>query len=320
MPDGRRPGTAWTRGLFLAVLALGVAVLLLGGHRRLPDAGGLASLAGTFLPWLGLVLVAVLLGAALRRSATAALAAVAAAGVWIWVCGPLQAEPLAPRGGQGLVVVQHNVADTNTDPDRTAQVLLASQPDVVTLVEVTPALAGAFTAAFGDDLPHHAVQGTVGVWSRHPLTGAEPVDLRPTSVDASWDRGLRVTVDLEKGPDPRVYAVHLPSVRFGSAGLESELRDESVGRLAAVLADDDARALVVAGDLNATVDDRALEPVLAHVAAAPATLGFTFPASAPAVRIDHVLARGAVVTGVDVLVRTASDHLPVAATVALPER
>jgi vancomycin resistance protein VanJ len=316
--DDRRARSAWRRGWLLALLA-GAVALVLVAHAWLPDAGGLGSLVETFLPWWGLAVPVVLVGAAVRRAATAAVAAVLPAAAWAWVFAP-QLLAAAPPIDGGFVVVHHNVMDTNTDADGTAAVLLEEHPDVVTLVEVTPELVAEFTAAFGDELPHRAVQGTVGVWSRHPLTDAEAVDLRPSGADATWDRGLRVTVDHGATDGLRLYAVHLPSVRPGPAGLDTAARDESIRRLGDVLATDDAPALVVGGDLNAVLDDCALAPVTAEVTAPRNGFGFTFPAAAPVVRIDHVLARGATVTATGTLGRTGSDHLPVVAEVALPPR
>ncbi len=297
------------------VLAL-VLALLLALHDHLPAAGGLRSLVATVLPWFGLALAALGLLAVLRRTVLGGVAVLFATGAWLWVCLPFLTP--ASSGEGDLVVVLHNVADTNTDPTWTARVLLAPEPDVVTLVEVTPELAEAFASSFAEALPHFALQGTVGVWSRHPITRAEPVDLRPPGTDASWDRGLRVVVDAPGAPGLAVYAVHLPSVRLGPQGLTSGPRDHSLRRLGEVLAADGAPIVVVGGDFNTVLADRAFDPVLAHVATPPGSLGFTFPARLPGVRIDHVLVRGAEITGISTLGRTASDHLPVVADVALP--
>ncbi|MCK9793038.1 endonuclease/exonuclease/phosphatase family protein [Isoptericola sp. 4D.3] len=315
-----RPRKGGRRGRVLVALAAVTALLLLG-HRWVPDAGGLGSLVETFLPWLGLVVPLLVAGAVLRRSAVVAVAAVVVVAVWVAVCVPLPvpgAPPAGPHDGDRLVVVQHNVSDTNADPDGTAAVLLAADPDVVALVEVTPPLVAAFGDALGEALPYRSSQGTVAVWSRHPLTEAEPVDLRPPGVAASWDRGLRVTVDTPGPGGARLYAVHLPSVRLGTAGLGTTARDESIARLGAELSADAAPVLLVAGDLNTALEDRALAPVTAEVTGRRQVFGFTFPAAAPVVRIDHVLARGASVVSVAPLGRTASDHLPVVAEVALP--
>lgn len=290
--------------------------LLLVAHGALPDAGGLGSLVETFLPWSFLVLLVVGVLAIRRRAAGAGLAVLFATGIWLWVCWPFSAATPAPR--PNLVVVHHNVDGSNSDPAGTAAVLLGPEPDVVTLVEVTPRLDEAFTDAFAESLPYRAVEGTVGVWSRFPLVGAEPVDLRPPDVDAPGGRGVRVVVDTPDGSDARVYAVHAPSVRLGVQGFGSGPRDASLGRLADVLAEDTSTAIVVGGDLGTTLADRALDPVLDQVATPRGSWGFTFPAALPLVRIDHVLARGAEVTRVNPLGRTGSDHRPVLAEVALP--
>ncbi|WP_402370985.1 endonuclease/exonuclease/phosphatase family protein [Isoptericola rhizosphaerae] len=301
-------------GTVLAVVAASTGLLLVA-HGALPDVGGLGSLVETFLPWSCLVLLVLGVLAARRRATGAGLSVLFATGIWLWVCWPFSSATPAPR--PNLVVVHHNVADTNAEPGATAAVLLEPEPDVVTLVEVTPQLDEAFTGAFAEDLPYRAVEGTVGVWSRFPLVGGEPVDIRPPDVDASWERGLRVVVDTPDGSDVRVYAVHAPSVRLGLQGFGSGPRDASLRMLAEVLAEDSSSAIVVGGDLNTTLADRALDPVLDQVAT-PAGWGFTFPAALPVVRIDHVLARGAEITRVATLGRTGSDHRPVVAEVALP--
>lgn len=151
---------------------------------------------------------------------------------------------------------------------------------------------------------------------RYPLTDVEGLDLRPAGAGATWERGLRVVVDRPVGVDPRVYAVHAPSVRLAPReGFTSAARDETLRLLGDVLAADPAPVLVVGGDLNATLLDRGLGPVLAEVVTPAGAFGGTFPAAVPLVRIDHVLARGAEVTGLAVLARTGSDHRPVVAEV-----
>ncbi|MCK0118733.1 endonuclease/exonuclease/phosphatase family protein [Isoptericola sp. S6320L] len=308
-------GPAGRSGTVLAAVALATGLLMIL-HGALPDVGGLGSLVETFLPWCCLVLLVLGVLAVRRRAGGAGLAVLFASGIWLWVCWPFSAATPAPR--PNLVVVHHNVADTNTDVAGTVAVLLEPEPDVVTLVEVTPQLDEELTEALAAALPYRAVQGTVGVWSRFPLVGAEPVDLRPPDADVSWDRGLRVVVDTVEGADVRVYAVHSPSVRLGAQGFGSDARDASLRRLADVLAEDTSTAIVVGGDLNTTLADRALDPVLEQVATPRGSFGFTFPSTLPVVRIDHVLARGAEVTRVATLGRTGSDHRPVLAEVALP--
>jgi vancomycin resistance protein VanJ len=308
--EDRRP-----RGLLAAAVAVGTGVLIIL-HGSLPDVYGLGSLVETFLPWSAVLVLVLGVVAAVRRSWTAAVAVAFAAGAWLWVCWPLVAP--APTGGGDLVVVQHNVADDNPDPAGTAQVLLAAEPDVVTLVEVTPALDAALSAELADDLPYREVRGTVGIWSRYPLARVESVDFRPTGVVAQWQRGMRAVVERPDGVDPVVYAVHAPSVRIvPMGGFTSNTRDRALELLGAILAADPSPVVVVGGDLNTTLLDRALEPVLDEVTTPAGTFGGTFPAALPVVRIDHVLARGAEVTGIAALGRSGSDHLPVVADVVL---
>jgi vancomycin resistance protein VanJ len=105
--------------------------------------------------------------------------------------------------------------------------------------------------------------------------------------------------------------VHLPSVRLGPTGLTSAARDESAALLAARIADDPADRLLVVGDLNGTVQDRGLGPLISRLDVPDAGFAFSWPASLPVARIDQVLGRGVEVREVSALDATGSDHLPV---------
>lgn len=307
--------TAWQRGRLLAFGSVVVAVLLVG-HEFVPNRwGNLGSLVQTFLPWLGLAVPLGILAALLRRSALAILAVLLPLAAWIWVFLP-QLRPTDPTPGD-LTVVQHNVSDTNTDVAGTAAVLLAAEPDVVTLTEVSEETAEQYTQEFGDALPHHETQGTVGVWSRFPLDGATAVDIRPEGVDATWDRCVRVVIQRE-GAAVALFVAHLPSVRFGSGGFETELRDASALRLAEAVGAESTETVVVAGDLNAVLADGAVAPLTNLVTAPTTGFEFTYPETFPVAQIDHVLARGATVTETRALDGTGSDHLPLVAYVDTP--
>ncbi|WP_454859168.1 endonuclease/exonuclease/phosphatase family protein [Promicromonospora soli] len=307
--------TAWQRGRLLALGSVLVAVLLFA-HEFVPNRwGNLGSLVQSFLPWLGLAVPLGILAALLRRSALAVLAVLLPLAAWIWVFVP-QLRPVDPAPGD-LTVVQHNVSDTNTDIAGTAEVLLAAEPDIVTLTEVSEATAEQYTQAFGEALPHHETQGTVGVWSRYPLKGAKAVDIRPEGIDASWDRCLRVVIQRE-GAAVTLFAAHLPSVRFGSGGFETELRNASALKLADAVNAEKNESVIVAGDLNAVLADDAIAPLTNLVTAPTTGFEFTYPDAFPVVQIDHVLARGAMVTEVRALPSTPSDHLPLIAKIATP--
>lgn len=307
--------TAWQRGRLLALGSV-VAAVLLVGHEYVPNRwGNLGSLVQSFLPWLGLAVPLGILAAVLRRSALAILAVLLPLAAWIWVFLP-QLRPVDPAPGD-LTVVQHNVSDTNTDVAATAEVLLAAEPDVVTLTELSEATAEQYTQAFGDALLHHETQGTVGIWSRYPLKGATPVDIRPDGIDASWDRCLRVVIQRD-GAAAALYVAHLPSVRVGRGGYETELRNASALQLADAIDAEKNETVIVAGDLNAVLADDAIAPLTNLVTAPTTGFEFTFPAAFPVAQIDHVLARGATVTEVRALPKTPSDHVPITAQIDTP--
>ncbi|MEU9997537.1 endonuclease/exonuclease/phosphatase family protein [Streptomyces sp. NPDC050848] len=308
-------GTRNKRGLLTAVV-VGVAGVLLLVHRWVPGLpGNLMSLVETFLPWLGLAVPVGLVVAAVRRSLLAALVCLVVGAVWVGVFrGPL-GSPDGPEK-YDLTVVQHNVSDENTSPSRVARILLGPDPDVIALQELTPESLPAYRIVLDPTHPFRATVGTVGLWSKHPLTDIARVDLKPAAVGAGWDRGLRAVVRSPHG-DVTTYVAHLPSVRVrASQGYATGWRDESAARLGRALAADRSAAVLVLGDLNGTVDDRGLAPVLSEVRGNRDDFAFSWPTSLPLARIDHVLARGAAEVGATwTLSDTGSDHLPVAARV-----
>jgi len=182
--------------------------------------------------------------------------------------------------------------------------------------ELTPAARSAYEDVLGGSLPHRAVHGTVALWSAHPLSDVRAVDIRPANFPDSWQRGLRATVAVPEG-EVAVYVAHLPSIRLGATGLASAARDESAALLGDRIAADPTERLLVAGDLNGTVQDRGLGPLTSQLSAPDSGFAFSWPASLPVARIDHVLGKGAEVTEVSTLDSTGSDHLPVVARVRL---
>ncbi|MCY0941142.1 endonuclease/exonuclease/phosphatase family protein [Streptomyces antarcticus] len=309
-----RGGWSWTRGRALAASALLTAGLL-GFHSAVPNAAGRpGSLMEAFLPWLGLAVV-VLAGLALwRRSAAAAVAVALPAAVWAYLFGGLLLP--AERAETDIVTVQHNVSDENPDPAGTARALVAAEPGLIALEELTPAALPAYASVLAADYPHHAVEGTVGLWSKYPLTDVRRLAIRPRGIGEDWNRGLRSSVRTPHG-EIAVYVAHLPSVRLGVRGFGSVLRDESAGLLGAAIAAERLDTVILLGDLNGTVDDRGLAPLTSRLDVPRRGLAFSWPAAFPVARIDQVLARSATVRDIRTLPATGSDHLPVAARVRL---
>ncbi|WP_240803662.1 endonuclease/exonuclease/phosphatase family protein [Streptomyces sp. A0592] len=304
--------TGGARGRVLTPLALLTAAVLMF-HSAVPNTvGRLGSLVEAFLPWLGLVVALLLTAALVRRSAVAVVALLLPALAWLGQFGGLLLP--AEHGAHHLTVVQHNVSDENPDPAGTASALAAAAPELVALEEVTPSALPAYAAALESRYPHHAVEGTVGLWSKYPLTGVRRVDIKPAGIGEGWSRGMRAGVSTPEG-EVAVYVAHLPSVRIGPSGFASQLRDESARLLGAAVAAEPVDRVVLLGDLNGTVDDRGLAPLTSRMAAPRRGFALSWPAAFPVSRIDQVLARSGTVGGIRTLPATGSDHLPVAARI-----
>ncbi|MFH8976341.1 endonuclease/exonuclease/phosphatase family protein [Streptomyces sp. NPDC017890] len=314
-PRDGSPSSSWSRGRAVAVLAVLTAVLLVF-HGAVPGGvGGLGSLLESFLPWLGVVVVVLLVLALLRRSALALVALLLPVAAWAYLFGGLLL-PAPEPGADDLVVVQHNVSDENSDPAGTARALADAGPDLIALQELVPPALGVYEKALAPDYPYRAVRGTVGLWSKHPLSDARPLDIKPRGITEEWNRGLRTSVRTRHGVIA-VYVAHLPSVRLGAGGFASSWRDESAGLLGDAVAAEEVSRVILLGDLNGTVDDRALDPLTERLNVAERGVALSFPAAFPLARIDQVMARDASVGHIRTLPATGSDHLPVAARIRM---
>jgi vancomycin resistance protein VanJ len=302
----------WRRGLFTALVALLLAAVM-AAHSHIPNAvGNLGSLTETFLPWLGLFVPVLLAVALLRRSATALIAVLVPAIVWLNLFGGLLTDK-AGAGGD-LTVATHNVNAGNADPAGTARSVAASGADVLALEELKASAVATYEDALAPTYKYHAVVGTVGLWSKYPMSDVDAVDIR-----LGWKRAMRATVTTPEGP-VAVYVAHLPSVRVKlEAGFTARQRDKSADALGEAIADEQLEKKILLGDLNGTMNDRALNAITSQMrstqGAAGDGFGFSWPASFPMARIDQIL-----VTGVEpetswTLPATGSDHLPVAARV-----
>ena len=322
-----RPGP-WKRGLVLAAQAL-LLGLLMALHAQIPNrgAGNLGSLTETALPWLGLFIPVLLALALLRGSASAVAALLLPAMVWLNLFGGVLSDKSRPGGF--LTVASENVDAGNHDPVGTARDLAASGADELALVELTPQATGTYEKELAKAYPYHTLQGTVGLWSKLPLSGTRPIDimdygpLADTMTAGSKlepGRALRATVATKHGP-LTVYVAHLGSVRVNPrAGFWTASRDIGVQALSTAIADDPSKKVVLLGDLNGSVDDRAFAGITAQLRSAQdvagSGFGFTWPASFPMVRIDEILVRGVEPDKSWVLPANGSDHRPVEATIS----
>ncbi|MFH8730199.1 MULTISPECIES: endonuclease/exonuclease/phosphatase family protein [unclassified Streptomyces] len=304
----------WRRGVVLAVLAVLVALVMLF-HAQIPNTlGNLGSLTETFLPWLGVFVPVLLVLAVVRKSATALIAVLVPAIVWLNLFGGLLTDKTA--GGGDLTVATHNVNAENPDPTGTADAIAASGAQVVALEELTADAVPVYGKALAKTYPYHSVAGTVGLWSKYPLSGTRPVDIQ-----LGWTRAMRTTVATPQG-DVAVFVAHLPSVRVKiHAGFTASQRDTSADALGEAISDETLDKVILLGDLNGTMNDRALNGVTSQMrstqGAAGSGFGFSWPASFPMARIDQIMVKGVEPVTSWTLPETGSDHLPIAAKVDL---
>jgi vancomycin resistance protein VanJ len=307
--DGTGRST-WHRGPALAVLALLTAAVLVL-HRRIPDTfGNFGSLIETFLPWVGLAIVLLLVAAVVRRSATALVALCVPMIIWVALFGRL----LTDKSGASydFTAVQHNISATNTDVPGTMDMLMKADPDVIALEEITGAELPAIRQKLDARYPYHVVEGTVGLWSKDPLTDTRPVDIK-----IGWTRALRATVQTPQG-QVAIYVAHMPSVRVKfDGGFTANQRNHSAQALGEVLSAERIKRVLLLGDLNGTMNDRALAPITMQLRSAQGSagvgFGFSWPADMPIARVDQIMSRGIIPTSAWTLPRTGSDHLPIGA-------
>ncbi|MFI8186873.1 endonuclease/exonuclease/phosphatase family protein [Actinacidiphila glaucinigra] len=326
---GLRGPEPWRRAPVLTALALLLGLLMLL-HAEITDRGGLGSLVETFLPWFGLIIALFLAGALWRRSAAAVVALLLPVVAWLNLFGGLVIDKSQP--GADLTVVSHNVNAENPDPVGTARKLAASGADLLALEEMNPQT----TVVYGEELakayPYHTVQGTVGLWSKLPLSHSRSVNVLRGNVgplaktrkaeDLPVDppRALRTTVATERGP-LAVYVAHLGSVRLmPRGGFWTDSRDVGAVALAKAVTAERNERVVVLGDMNGTIEDRVFHGLTSQLQSAQEAagdgFGFSWPASFPMARIDQILVRGVKPKSSWVLPPTGSDHLPVAAGIS----
>ncbi|MET3923754.1 endonuclease/exonuclease/phosphatase family protein [Arthrobacter sp. UYEF20] len=299
----RRPRVRdWIIGIFA-----GAIMALLFGHGLAPEADGIALVIESFLPWLGAAIAALLMAALLSKAWFGAIPVVVAAVSWTLVFLPVLmtgAVPASAAGtsdgaAEGLTVVTQNLRAGNPDAEAAVEKLIESDADVVVLQELTgPALAR-ITPLMDGTFGHRQLAGTVGVWSRFPLGGGEPLTL-----GLGWSRAVSVQLETPAGP-VQLYAVHLPSVRPG----EVSSRNSGLAKLTEIVEADPSPRILVVGDFNTANTDRAFAPLLATLDEARAGFGFTWPARYPATRPDHILFRGFTITGASVIASPGTDHL-----------
>ncbi|MGS2640461.1 endonuclease/exonuclease/phosphatase family protein [Streptosporangium sp. LJ11] len=289
------------------IVTAGALALILGGHRLLPELGGFTPVLESLLPWLGVAVPVLLVCALATRSWQVVLAAMVPATVWGLMFGPtLLRSP--PGGPSDLSVATLNVGATNADSADAIR-SVSRDRDLVAVQELTA--GGPAAKALNERFPYRYRIATVGLWSRFPIAEARKAD-----IGLDWARALRAVVVTPKGR-LTVYVMHLASARPG----QTAQRDETLAHARRMVDRDDSRHLLLLGDLNTATTDRkrsGLVPPLSDAQQEAGTgFGFTWPASFPVTRPDHILYRGMVATRAGVERAAGSDHRAAVASLRL---
>ena len=127
--------------------------------------------------------------------------------VWLNLFGGVLSDKSHPGGF--LTVASENIDAGNPDPAGRARDLAASGADVLALVELAPQAVGTYEKGLAKAYPCHTIQGTVGLWSKLPLSDTQPIgimdygamaDTIPADKKMASDRALRTTVATDHGP------------------------------------------------------------------------------------------------------------------------
>ena len=283
-------------------------------HRFLPDVGGVGSLLETWLPWVGVPVLVLLIAAAVVHTRTALIVTFAAALVWTALYGPT----MLPRGSSAAAQLRIFSEDVNGEArEATAAgtMAIAQHAGIVALEDMYSSVSesnavNALNAAY----PNHVTQYEFGLWSAYPILNVQPIALGTTQSAQSLSVGsdsaglaasasavpvigaLKATLSTPDGP-LTVYLVHLPQPVLGDQGF-AKSRDQALTQFAKVLKADNSARLAVIGDINVAATDRQFsqlarsDSLTSAQQAVGSGFGFTWPAEFPIVRLDDVLTRG----------------------------
>jgi endonuclease/exonuclease/phosphatase family metal-dependent hydrolase len=220
-------------------------------------------------------------------------------------------------------VVTYNIRGFRDGRGRVADVVRAIAPDVLLLQETGSRRALRRLAADVEMRVAHDPWSPLRRRVKNAVLLAEPwrfrsIELKRFEPIRRWYPRGALVARAVAGPNA-IWAI---STHFGLGGPERAAQAASLTELLAGLG---GGSVIVGGDLNATPDMRAVRTISAALGDAWAHVGLgegaTFPAFAPAARIDYVFVGGATTVvraavGAEGASR-ASDHLPVVVEVRL---
>jgi len=292
--------------IIVACLALS---LLMVFHRQVPDVGGAGLIIDNLAPWLGLGIPVLFLLALAAGGRATFLMLLLPTLAWSLLFGP-QVVPAGKKAAvSGLTVATQNVHQQRVAD--AARTLADAGAEVISLQELGGNQFPDVSAELAATHPYHFEVSTVAVWSKYPISNAEPLDL-----GLEWPRALRLDLETDSGP-VRFYTVHAASARpSGHAD-----RDSMLAAMARYLSQDSSPRIIAAGDFNATGSDRHFAPLARQLEEVPYSswgLALTWPRTPfPVLGIDHVLVRGVSPASLERVEAGDSDHFALLAELDL---
>lgn len=240
----------------LAIAWIVAVIVLVAIQALLPQRSGLVALTEVFEPYVVITAILAVPLALLRRTRVARLLV----GVLLIVClgRYLPGWVSIPAGGSPVVTVATwNVLGGPGTAARTREGVLATDTDLVALVELQPGAVAALQAqpAITTRLPYWALDPDTGLMGLGLLSRFPIVD-QTVSKDPPF---LRAETQLPDGRALIVYVIHPqpPDIRtLGSlpVSLQTGTRDAELDAIRAVIDTDIAagRSVMIAGDFNTT--------------------------------------------------------------------
>ena len=220
--------------------------------------------------------------------------------------------------GRDLKLVYANVLSGNFEHHRLLEFVDAEQPDLLVLLEVSPAWAESL-AQLDASYPHRIVEprdGNFGValYSKYPITTGATIDSEPYGYPT-----IISTLDV-RGMALQVISTH-PMIPVSRSYFEG--RNRQLGDVARILARKSGPQILV-GDLNASMWDYNYRLLEARTGLRNARRGFGVTPTWPTflrvamIPIDHVLVSDEIgVKDIRTGPRIGSDHLPLVVTLSL---
>ena len=314
----------------LFVTVLGVLALAVGAaglvSRYLPVTNEIVLVVAAASPYLTVacVFALIMFGLAQRWLLTivAALLCVVMIGVQLpRFIGPEKTDVPSVA----LRVLTANLGIGRADPPAVAE-LAHSSADVLVIQELTPdAVTGLSSAGVDEAFPHRVLNAEekaygIGVWSRYPI-------VESAHIDAYQMPMLRTRIQVPGVMfATTVLAVHLAAPWVQSLHYFRDDLARFPATLREISREAGAGAVIVAGDLNSTIDMQPFRKLLAEGyrdagEQAGAGLTRTYPSKPwrrPMIGIDHVLVYNCTASSVHTVAVPGSDHRGLATVIDLP--